>query len=853
MPINFIFRLLQRWRNRPLSHQLIAPMLLVGGVCLFAAVYSAFMLQASVRELSEVYASTDRRLQVIEGIESDINAVRALSLRHLASEQYAAMKSIQVELTAVIHSLNAGITKVSSSGYSAEPDLVDGSAHLAATISEYLDKIGEIIELSDDFEKELAFIKLTASDDNYLPAVSLALRLLKQNATEDVVLLRQQLSSDAGKNLNATMAYGVIGIGLLTLISLFVMRRVTLRISHLLRWTGEVSRGNLDAPLLIDSADEVGNLTRSMKDMADNIKQAHGALHDAKREAEKSADELRLYAKAFDSSGEAMLITDRDNRIVNVNAAFTSQTGYALDDVVGRDPRMFTSGNTPTSVYQEMWQALTTKNFWQGELWDRKKNGEIYPKWIRISAIRSRDGDVLFYIASFTDITERKEAEARIEHLAHHDILTGLHNRFSMEVRLEQAIASARREQQRIAVMFIDLDRFKNINDTLGHQVGDKLLIEVARRLKASVRDSDVVARIGGDEFVVVLVAIKDNSHAAVVSENIMQKISRPYDIDGHAINTTPSIGISIYPDDGEVCDELMRAADVAMYHAKEHGRSSYHYFNDAMLVAASERLRIEHELRIALESEQLELHYQPQIRAHDGAIVGFEALVRWNHPLDGLIYPDSFIAIAEESDIISDLGSWVIDAACRQIVVWSNLGYREHKIAINLSARQLQSEALSDEIAAVMKRHGVDGQQLEIEVTETAAMSDPELAVAQLNALRRLGLSIAIDDFGTGYSSLGYLKRLPINILKLDRSFVRDIEHDQNDAEICSATVALAHNLGLKIVAEGVETVAQRDFLVRLSYDYLQGYLYSKPLPAADVSSLLDSMHKGSVPLNRI
>lgn len=853
MPVNVIPRLLQHWRNRPLSQQLIAPMLLVGGVCLFAAVYSAFMLQASVRELSEVYASTERRLQVIEGIESDINAVRALSLRHLASEQYAAMKSIQVELTSVIHSLNAGITKVSSSGYSAEPDLVDGSAHLVTTISEYLDKIGEIIVLSDDFEKELAFIKLTASDDNNLPAVSRDLRLLKQNATEDVVLLRQQLSSDAGKNLNATMAYGVFGIGLLTLISLFVMRRVTLRILHLLRWTSEVSRGNLDAPLSIDFADEVGNLTRSMKDMADNIKQAHGALHDAKREAENSADELRLYAKAFDSSGEAMLITDKDNRIVNVNAAFTSQTGYALDDVIGRDPRMFTSGNTPTSVYQDMWQALTTKNFWQGELWDRKRNGEVYPKWIRISAIRSRDGDVLFYIASFTDITERKEAEARIEHLAHHDILTGLHNRFSMEVRLEQVIASARREQQRIAVMFIDLDRFKNINDTLGHQVGDRLLVEVAGRLKASVRDSDVVARIGGDEFVVVLVAIKDSSHAAVVAENIMQKISRPYDIDGHVINTTPSIGISIYPDDGAVCDELMRAADVAMYHAKEHGRSSYHYFNDAMLVAASERLRIEHELRIAIESEQLELHYQPQIRTHDGAIVGFEALVRWNHPLDGLIYPDSFIAIAEESDIISDLGSWVIDAACRQIVVWSDLGYRGYKIAINLSARQLQSEALSDEIAAVMKRHGVDGSQLEIEVTETAAMNDPELAVAQLNALRRLGLSIAIDDFGTGYSSLGYLKRLPINVLKLDRSFVRDIEHDQSDAEICSATVALAHNLGLKIVAEGVETVAQRDFLMRLNYDYLQGYLYSKPLPAEDASSLLDSIHKGSVPLNRI
>jgi diguanylate cyclase (GGDEF)-like protein/PAS domain S-box-containing protein len=839
----------QRLQNRPLSLQLIAPMLLVGSLGLFAAVYSAFMLQDSVGELARVYSSSDRRLQVIDSIESGITSIRALSLRHLTSESYGMMQEIHAELDAVVLGLRLDIDEVSATGYSDDPDFIEGSVRLSASVGDYLGHVRAIMKLSEDFEKESAFIELTASDNNHLPSVTESLRKMKRYAFENVTQLRQQLAADAGRNLNATIAFGIAGVGLLTLISLLVMRRVTLRISHLLQWTREVSSGNLNATLLADSQDEVGDLTRSMKEMAGNIGQAHDALREAKREAEKSADELRLYANAFDSSGEAMLITDEHNRIVDVNTAFTRQTGYLPHEVMGRDPKFLASGKTLPSVYTEMWQALNDKSFWQGELWDRKKGGETYPKWIRISAIRSEDGAAQFYIASFTDISDRKEAEARIEHLAHHDILTGLHNRFSMEVRLEQAIASTRREQQRLGLLFIDLDRFKNINDSLGHQVGDKLLIEVAGRLKDCVRDSDIVARIGGDEFVVVLVAIKDNSHAAVVAENILRQVARQYEVDGNVINTSPSIGISIYPDDGTAVDDLMKAADVAMYHAKEHGRNSYHYFNEAMLVTASERLRIERELRVAVPGNQLELHYQPQVCASDGRIVAMEALVRWNHPLDGLIYPDQFVTIAEESGVIFDIGRWVIDAACRQLVVWQSLGLGEYKIALNLSARQLQLETLSEEIETILKRHKLDGRRFEIEVTETAAMNDPALAVAQLNALRGLGISIAIDDFGTGYSSLSYLKRLPINTLKLDRSFVRDIERDENDAEICSATVALAHNLGLKIVAEGVENAAQRNFLVKLNYDYLQGYFYSMPLPADEMTTLLSST--GASPLN--
>lgn len=840
MPPRRISLMLQRFRDRPLSLQLIAPMMLAGSICLFAVIYSAFMLQDAVSELGRVYSSSDRQLRVIENIESGVTSIRALSLRHLASEEYGAMQNLHKELDTAMLSLQQGIDEISVTGYSGNPDFVEYRTRLSDSVAVYLGQVRDIMKLSEDFEKESAFVKLTASDNNYLPAVTDNLLWLKRHAFEDVTQLRQQLATDASWNLNATITFGISGVSLLMLISLLVMRRVTRRISHLLQWTSEASSGNLGAPLRIDSADEVGNLTRSMKNMADSIKLAHDALRGAKHEAEISAEELRLYANAFDSSGEAMLITDERNRIVNVNAAFIRQTGYLREEVLGKDPKLFASGKTPSSVYQEMWRALTENNFWQGELWDRKRSGEIYPKWIRISAIRDDGGAVLFYIASFTDITDRKEAEARIEHLAHHDILTGLHNRFSMGERLEQAIASARREQQRLALLFIDLDRFKNINDSLGHHVGDQLLIEVAERLRGCVRDSDIVARIGGDEFIVVLVGINDNSDAAVVAENIQHTVSLRYEINGHEINTSPSIGISIYPDDGTIGDDLMKTADVAMYHAKAHGRNNYHYFNEAMLVAASERLRIERELLVAIDTNQLELHYQPQVRARDGHIVAMEALVRWNHPEDGLIYPDRFIAIAEESGLIIELGRWVIDEVCRQLVAWRALGFSEYKIAVNLSARQLQSQTLSDEIESILQRHQVDGRHLEIEITETAAMNEPALAVMQLNALRELGISVAIDDFGTGYSSLSYLKRLPINTLKLDRSFVRDIERDENDAAICSATVALAHSLGLKIVAEGVENAAQRDFLATLNCDYLQGYFYSKPLPADKMARLL-------------
>jgi len=428
---------------------------------------------------------------------------------------------------------------------------------------------------------------------------------------------------------------------------------------------------------------------------------------------------------------------------------------------------------------------------------------------------------------------ERKAAMERIEYLAHHDSLTGLTNRYSMESRLEQALATARRDVAPLAVMLIDMDRFKNINDSLGHHVGDRLLVEVAQRLRACVRESDIVARLGGDEFVVVLTGMEAARDAMPVGNKILQALGQPYAMDEQRLHSTPSIGVSLFPADGADAETLLKHADAAMYHAKGNGRNRLSFFSAELTVTANERLELERDLRAALAADELLLYFQPQVRATDGAICGFEALLRWPHPQRGWISPLQFVPIAEESGLIEPLGAWVLERACDQLAAWHAVGRHDLRMAINLSAHQLRSPALVDQVRLLLSSHNLAPTDLELEITESVAMADPEQAIARLRDLRKLGVRIAIDDFGTGYSSLAYLKLLPIQTLKLDRSFVRDIETDANDATISAATLALAHSLGLEVVAEGVETVAQRDFLAERGCRYLQGYLFGKPEPA--------------------
>lgn len=543
--------------------------------------------------------------------------------------------------------------------------------------------------------------------------------------------------------------------------------------------------------------------------------------------------ELSLYANIFEGSGEAIMVTDHKNCITAINPAFSHLTGYTEKEVIGSNPSLLASGHTPAETYQAMWQALGEHDFWQGELWDRRKDGSLYPKWVTISAMRSQ-GEISHYIASFTNISDRKAAEDKIERLAHHDPLTGLLNRYSLELRLEQSILSAQREQLLAAVVFIDLDRFKTINDSLGHQVGDKLLIEVAKRLKQRTRDSDIVSRQGGDEFVVVLTGLRSTNDIPHVINAMSVALSQAYKIDQYSLSCTPSMGVAIFPTDGMDMETLLKNADTAMYHAKEKGRNNVQYFTAAMTQTAIERLAIEQDLRHAIQNDEFELYYQPQVCAHSQQILGVEALIRWHHPQQGLVPPLRFIPVAEESGLIETIGAWVLEEACRQLSDWRDEGICNIHIAVNLSSHQLRSASIVTQVAECMQRYAIKAGELELEITESVAMDNPEHCISQLMALRNLGVSLAIDDFGTGYSSLAYLKRLPIDILKLDRSFVHDIETDPNDAAISEATISMAHALGLKVVAEGVETQGQAYFLASIhDCDLLQGYLFGKPEPA--------------------
>lgn len=570
-------------------------------------------------------------------------------------------------------------------------------------------------------------------------------------------------------------------------------------------------------------------------------KQAENALAESLGKLREIREALQLYTRIFEHSGEAIMVSDRDNRIIAVNPAFVRHTGYSLEQIAGQNPRLLASGRTPPETYVELWTALQDKGYWQGELWDRNRNGRIYPKWTTISAIRDEHGTTTHFIASFTDISERKAAEERIEHLTHRDSLTGLFNRHNLEIRLSQALLSARRENQFLAVLLIDLDHFKVINDTLGHPVGDQLLVEVAQRLLGCVRESDIVARQGGDEFVVVVNTLDSPAMASLVAAKILQALAQPYDIGDDRLHTSPSIGIAIFPGDGEDAATLMKNADAAMYHAKERGRNNLQYFTAELNTAASERLRLERELRMALEQNQFELHYQPQFAGDASDFVrpqAVEALIRWRHPQRGLVPPDRFIPVAEESGLIEAIGDWVLHEASRQLAEWKEAGIGPRRVAVNISVHQLRNAALVERVGEILQQHRLARDELELEITESVAMSDPASAIERLDALRRLGVMLAIDDFGTGYSSLTYLKRLPIQVLKLDRAFVRDIETDENDAAISAATLALAHSLGLKVVAEGIETEGQSSFLRAHGCDLLQGYLYGRPEPAATLAT---------------
>jgi len=557
-------------------------------------------------------------------------------------------------------------------------------------------------------------------------------------------------------------------------------------------------------------------------------------------EQRSSAEREQLAQKVFTHTPAGIIFTDEAHRILSINPATTQMTGYEAFELLGHT--VFGMINLHNDQTPEAFQAMVVeRGSWNGELDVTTKNGNDCPVGIRVTRVDDpRSGVPAHYIWILADITERRQAEERMRHIAQHDALTGLPNRLALLMRLAQLLPEARRHQWNIAIMFIDLDRFKIINDTLGHQIGDEMLREVACRLSSVIRETDFVARLGGDEFVILLPGIATPADAAIVANKIIAALSTAIQVDGHELHTSPSIGISLFPDDGPDGDSILKNADTAMYHAKSAGRNNYQFFATEMNRVTAERLDIERKLRHAIARNELTLCFQPQFGAHSNQPTGVEALIRWLHPTDGMIRPDRFIPVAEETGIIVEIGEWVLRNACREMKHWIDAGLRPMRMAVNVSARQLRRRDFCETVAGALAESGLPPELLELEITESSVMENPEEAIVILQRLGRMGVTLAIDDFGTGYSSLAYLKLFPIDHLKIDRSFVADIEHDLNDRAIAFGTIALAHSLSLNVIAEGVETEDQLDLLRSNGCDEVQGYLFSKPLNSAAAFAFL-------------
>jgi diguanylate cyclase (GGDEF)-like protein/PAS domain S-box-containing protein len=598
--------------------------------------------------------------------------------------------------------------------------------------------------------------------------------------------------------------------------------QVTNRALHLRRKDGTTFWGAVTARVAYDDQGDVKWLDGVLEDVT------------ARREAEARQ---RLAAAVFEATHDAILVTDGEGRIIAVNPAFSTLTGYPEAEVRGRSPRLLWSERQPEAYFEAIWQTVADEGVWQSEFWARRKDGERRATLANLSTVRDGAGQVTHYVGIATDITELKAAERRIEHLAHYDALTALPNRALLAQRAELALALAARRSETLAVLFLDLDRFKDVNDSLGHAAGDALLVQVAGRLQALLRLEDTVCRLGGDEFVLLLPEA-DQQGALRVADKVLAALREPFAVVSHRLGASVSVGIALYPHDGTSFADLLKNADTALYRAKQDGRNTRVFYDREMNAATLARLVLEAELRQAIAAGHLRAHYQPKVRLADATLTGAEALVRWQHPVRGLVPPAEFVPVAETSDLIVALGDWMLDEVCQQLATWRRQGLPMLTVAINLAARHFRQPGLADRIAAVLESHDLPARAIELELTESTLLEAGPDTATNLAQLQRLGVKLALDDFGTGYSSLSYLKRLPLAALKIDRSFVRDLVADPDDRAIAATIVALGHHLGLVVVAEGVETDEQRCILLEQGCDLAQGFLYDRPQPAEEFAA---------------
>lgn len=635
---------------------------------------------------------------------------------------------------------------------------------------------------------------------------------------------------------------------LIVLIAGFVLalleRRVMRHMRHVASHVDQLTPTNLNQHLVLErskpgDADELQTLVQGISGMQESLRTAILTLEKDISERQRVEAELRIAATAFES-GQAILVTDAAGTILRANHAFSASTGYSADEVIGKNPRLLKSGRHDAEFYRNIWDELLKQGSWHGEIWDKRKNGEIYPKWLSISSVKGEAGQVTHYVGTSLDLTERKRTEALINELAYFDPLSGLPNRSLLIDRLGQATAASARNGDYGALIFLDLDNFKTLNDTLGHDIGDLLLKEVAIRLSKCVRESDTVARLGGDEFVLILSNLsEDRDDAAKAAETVADKVlaalNQTYQLGYATHHSGASLGVTLFHGSTLTNDELMKQADLAMYRAKDAGRNTMCFFDPAMEESVKARAALEIALREALNSNQFELHYQPQV-VGNGQLTGAEALIRWRHPSRGMVSPADFIPLAEETGLIQCLGHWVLHTGCRQLALWAKQKDMAHlTLAVNVSAEEFRQANFVEQVLAVLHNTGARADRLKLELTESLLVDNIQDIIEKMFALKAKGVCFSLDDFGTGYSSLSYLKRLPLDQLKIDQSFVRDVLSDPNDTAIARTVVALAQNLGLGVIAEGVETEKQRDFLADCGCQAYQGYYFSRPLPIED------------------
>lgn len=612
----------------------------------------------------------------------------------------------------------------------------------------------------------------------------------------------------------------------------------------------EIGSGHLKIIANVEADDEVGALAKAFNTMTLNVNELVVNLESEVDQHKLTADSLRKLSQAIEHSPVSVMISDLKGDIEYVNPQFSKDTGYSVDEVMGENPRFLNSGETPSQQYVSMWAAMEEGRLWSGEIYNKKKNGACYWESLTISPVKNVAGEKTHYLAIKEDITLRKDYEDRLLYQASYDKLTDLPNRSLAYDRLQQVIANAVRTKNHAAVLYLDFDHFKNINDTLGHAAGDKFLVEMAARLTECVRDVDTVARLGGDEFLIILSETGGDAQETEAeyeqfiqqkTKEILEGVSLPCAIDNMEFTVTVSIGVALFPRDGDNPHILLRNSDTAMYRSKSKGRNTYEMFSPEMSDTTIKRVEIENRLRYALENKKFTLKYQPLMCAHSKKVIGAEALIRWDDEIHGTVSPEIFIPLAEENGLIVDIGEWVLETACADIKQLQSEGFGEDfYIAINLSSRQVRDKAFANLIAGMLDKHEINGNCLELEITERLLMKDVPDVVDTLNTFKEMNIRLSIDDFGTGYSSLSYLKRFPFDVLKIDQSFVRDIGKDDDDTALCDAIIAMAHSLGLSLIAEGVETKEQFEFLRERGTETLQGYYMAKPGDFSEFKKLL-------------